>query len=333
MTTDSRLLLQTALAPAAWGTTYVVMTELLPPDRPLLAAVGRALPAGILLVLLFRGLPRGSWWWRAPLLGALNVAGLFAFLMVAADRLPGGVAATLGAIGPLSVALLAWPLLGDRPGARPLLAGLAAVAGVGLLVMTPSASLDPIGVAAGLGAPLSASVGLVLTRRFGPPPVPTLVATGWQLVAAGLLLLPLTLAVEGVPAAPTAGQALGFAYLAIVATAAAFALWFRGIARLAPQRVAFLVLLSPVVATVIGWLALGQALGGLQLAGMLIALASMVLAQLGGRSARPAPAQRSSDTSRASATASGSGSTAPSANRASSPSAPRRLRSAASAAS
>jgi probable blue pigment (indigoidine) exporter len=85
---------------------------------------------------------------------------------------------------------------------------------------------------------------------------------------------------------PTAGQALGFAYLAVIATAVAFALWFRGIANLAPQRVAFLVLLSPVVATVIGWLALGQALGGLQLAGMLIALASMVAAQLGGTPAR-----------------------------------------------
>ena len=39
-------LLLTMLAPAAWGLTYVVTTELLPPGRPLTAAALRALPAG-----------------------------------------------------------------------------------------------------------------------------------------------------------------------------------------------------------------------------------------------------------------------------------------------
>ncbi len=44
--------LQTALAPMLWGTNYWIVTELLPPGRPLLAAAGRALPAGLLLVAL-----------------------------------------------------------------------------------------------------------------------------------------------------------------------------------------------------------------------------------------------------------------------------------------
>ncbi len=48
--------LLTALAPAIWGSTYIVTTELLPPDRPFTAAVLRALPAGILLVLFSRRL-------------------------------------------------------------------------------------------------------------------------------------------------------------------------------------------------------------------------------------------------------------------------------------
>ena len=34
----------TALAPVSWGTTYVVTTELLPPERPLFTALVRALP-------------------------------------------------------------------------------------------------------------------------------------------------------------------------------------------------------------------------------------------------------------------------------------------------
>ena len=55
----------TAVAPVAWGTTYLVATELLPDGRPLLAATARALPAGLLLVAAFRRLPIGGWWWRA----------------------------------------------------------------------------------------------------------------------------------------------------------------------------------------------------------------------------------------------------------------------------
>lgn len=276
---DTRLALQTAIAPTAWGTTYIALSELLPPDRPLLAALGRALPAGILLALLFRGLPRGEWWWKAPLLGLLNVGGFFALLLVSADRLPGGVASTFGAVGPLVVAGLAWALLGTRPTVRIVAAGLAGVVGVALLVLTASAALDPIGVAAGVGATLSASTGIVLTRRFGPPPQGALVSAGWQLIAASAFLLPLTLAVEGAPAVPTGTQLLGFAYLALVTTALPYALWFRGIAGLPATRVVFLTLLSPTVATVIGWAALGEGLTPLQALGMVVALGSVVAGQ------------------------------------------------------
>ena len=42
-------ILTTALAPLIWGSTYLVTTEFLPPDRPFTAALIRALPAGLLL--------------------------------------------------------------------------------------------------------------------------------------------------------------------------------------------------------------------------------------------------------------------------------------------
>ncbi len=140
----------------------------------------------------------------------LNVGGFFALLLFSADRLPGGVTATFGAVGPLVVAGLAWALLGTRPTVRgSLAAGLAGVIGVALLVLTASAALDPLGVAAGVGATLSASTGIVLTRRFGPPPQGALVSAGWQLIAASVFLLPLTLALEGTPATPSGSRAAG----------------------------------------------------------------------------------------------------------------------------
>ena len=36
----------TVLAPIVWGTTYVTVTELLPPGRPLLVAAARSCPPG-----------------------------------------------------------------------------------------------------------------------------------------------------------------------------------------------------------------------------------------------------------------------------------------------
>ena len=96
---------------------------MLPAGKPLLAAAVRALPVGLLLVLAFGRLPNGSWWWRAFVLGALNIGLFFALLFVAAYRLPGGVAATVGAVQPLVVAALACPLLGERLTWRKALAG------------------------------------------------------------------------------------------------------------------------------------------------------------------------------------------------------------------
>uniref|UniRef100_UPI0020C2E156 EamA family transporter n=1 Tax=Salmonella enterica TaxID=28901 RepID=UPI0020C2E156 len=88
-------------------------TELLPQGYPLTVAMLRALPAGLLLLLIVRQLPRGIWWGRVFLLGALNFSVFWWLLFVAAYRLPGGVAATVGAIQPLIVILLARGLLGS----------------------------------------------------------------------------------------------------------------------------------------------------------------------------------------------------------------------------
>ena len=54
---NGRTIASTAIAPALWGTTYVVTTELLPAGRPLLAATLRALPAGIALLAIGGRLP------------------------------------------------------------------------------------------------------------------------------------------------------------------------------------------------------------------------------------------------------------------------------------
>lgn len=293
MSRSSDLLL-TALAPAIWGSTYVVTTLMLPADYPLTVAMLRALPAGILLLLAVRQLPHGIWWLRAFILGALNFSVFWALLFVAAYRLPGGVAATLGALQPLGVILLARALLGSPIRSLSVVAAITGLAGVALLVLTPRAALDPVGIAAGLASAASMALGTVLSRRWQPP-VSALTFTSWQLTAGGILLLPVALLAE--PALPplTALNVTGLAYLGLIGAALTYVLWFRGVSRLEPALVSSLGFLSPISAVLLGWGILGQSLSAAQMGGMAIVVASVWLSQRAQRlpaaplAVRPAP--------------------------------------------
>ncbi|MCW2877801.1 MAG: hypothetical protein JWQ95_1901 [Sphaerisporangium sp.] len=271
----------TALAPATWGTTYLVTTQWLPPDRPLLSGAIRALPAGLIALAIAGKLPRGAWWWRAAVLGTLNIGAFFVLLFVAAYRLPGGVASTLSAVQPLMVAGLAAALLGERPTLWRLAWGVAGTAGVAVMVLRGPLGFDPIGILAGLAGTAVMATGVVLTKRWGRPAgVGILAFTGWQLTAGGLLLAPLALAVEGPPPVLSLPAIGGYAWLALVGTLVAYGLWFNGLGRLPVTAVSFLPLLSPAVATVLGWLLLGQSLTTGQVLGFTLAMVSIVAAQL-----------------------------------------------------
>ncbi|WP_112944824.1 MULTISPECIES: EamA family transporter [unclassified Rhizobium] len=277
-TTYAADVLATALAPAIWGSTYFVTTSYLPHGYPLTTAMLRALPAGLLLLAVVRRLPQGIWWFRAFVLGALNFSFFWAMLFVSAYRLPGGVAATVGAIQPLIVIVLSRLVLGRPIKALAVAAGLVGMAGVGLLVLTPGAALDPIGVLAGLAGAVSMACGTVLTRRWTPP-VSSLTFTAWQLTAGGLLLVPLALIAEPALPPPTLENVLGMAWLGLIGAALTYILWFRGLARIEPSAASSLGFLSPVVATLLGWLALGQVLTPAQLCGFAMVLASVWFSQ------------------------------------------------------
>lgn len=271
-------ILITAMAPAIWGSSYIVTTQLLPAGYPLTVAMLRALPAGLLLLLVVRQLPKGIWWPRTFLLGALNFSFFWSMLFISAYRLPGGVAATVGAIQPLVVLVLTRAVMGTAIRPLSVLAGLAGIGGVALLVLTPSASLDPIGIAAGLAGAVSMAFGTVLSRHWQPP-VPPLTFTAWQLTAGGLLLVPVALLFEPALPVPTVQNLIGFVYLGGIGAALTYIVWFRGLSRLDPATVSPLGFLSPLVAVVLGWALLAQDLSPLQLAGILVVLGSVWLSQ------------------------------------------------------
>jgi len=268
----------TALAPVIWGSTYIVTTQLLPNLDPLTISILRALPAGLFLLCIVRQLPKGRWIAKILVLGALNFSIFWSLLFFSAYRLPGGIAAIIGALQPFIVFFAARSLLGTPVRAFSLVAVATGALGVALLILTPEARLDSIGIIAGLLASASMAFGTVLSRKWQPP-VPALTFTSWQLTAGGLLLLPF------VPLATTAWSTftvvniVGLGYLGIIGAGLTYLIWFRGIGRLQPSAVSILGFLSPLSATILGWFILNERLNLIQGAGMAIVLASVFMGQ------------------------------------------------------
>jgi probable blue pigment (indigoidine) exporter len=290
-----RWILVTAIAPIAWGSTYVVTRNLLPPESPLWGGVLRALPAGLNVLLLARRLPSGSWWWRSLVLGTLNVGGFFVLVYVAGQRLPSSLAATLMSASAACMLLFAWLLLHRRPRIAAVVGAAVGLAGVVVMLGFDAGGADVWGVAASLGAMVASSIGFVLTSRWGAD-VPALPMTAWQLIGGSIVLLPVAVLVEGAPPALTAPSALGFAYLTLVATALAYVAWFSGLRRLSPGVVGVVGLLNPVAGVVLGVVIAGEAFGAAGFVGILLVLTGIVLGAAPPRRAEsvevsPEPAQ------------------------------------------
>ena len=272
------LILVTAIAPTLWGSTYIITTELLPADRPFIAACLRLLPAGIILVLMSRHLPQRSEWLRIFILAILNFAIFHVLLFTAAYRLPGGLAAVVGAIQPLMMMCLIWLVDGRKPAQLALAASIIAVIGMSILLLSPSSTWDLIGIMAATVGAVLMTCGVFLAGRWRTD-MPLLAFTGWQLLIAGALLAPLAWVLDPPLLTLTTKNILGYGYLSLFGTTLAYVLWFNGIAKLSPVAVSSLGLLSPISAVIIGWVILEQSITGFALLGLIAVLGSVLTVQ------------------------------------------------------
>lgn len=207
-------------------------------------------------------------WPRLVLFGAL-LAGLNLFFYEALARLPLGVVATVEFSGPLTVAVAA-----SRRAVDFLWVGLAAV-GIALLAPIGGLRLDPIGLlfaaaaAACLG--LYILVGGSLGRRL-----PGLQGLAVGMAVGALLLLPVGVARAGGGLLQPGLLALGLA-VAMVSTIVPFSLEYAAMRRMRARAFGVLLSSEPAIATLVGVVLLGNALGLRQLA----ALAAITVASAG----------------------------------------------------
>lgn len=273
--------LSAALATAIWGTTYIFVSVLLP-HNPIFTAAVRALGGGLPLLLFYHQAPPREWWLKVVVLGTLNCGIVFAFLFIAAERLPGGVAGTLQSLGPIITVLIAWPLLGERPTWLRLVSVVLGSIGVMILLTGGQIVLDGLGAAAGLIAAMSLALGGVLLNRWGRP-IPLLEFTAWQLVIGGVELAALAAIVGDVPSAVTLGNVVAYVYVALIGTSIAYALWFNGVEKAGAPAVAPFFLLIPMVAFALDAAIRGLVPTAVQSLGAAIVIGSLVVNQRAGR--------------------------------------------------
>ncbi|MBB2946987.1 putative blue pigment (indigoidine) exporter [Actinoplanes lutulentus] len=273
-----RWTLITALAPITWGTTYYVTHQFLPADHPLYGAALRALPAGLLLLLINRRLPRGSWWWKSLVLGTLNMGAFFALIYLAAQTLPTSIASTIMALSPVVLMLFAWSALREKPRPAHLAGAAIGIAGVSLMLFTGPVAVNATGVLASVSAMVMSSFGYILAKKWSAG-TDVFSLTSWQLIAGGLMLTIAAVAVEGTPPRVSGQEFAAFTYVTVVATALAFAAWFTGLRHLTAGTVGLIGLLNPVTGVLLGVVLAGETLSPRQLLGLTLVFAGILLGQ------------------------------------------------------
>jgi drug/metabolite transporter (DMT)-like permease len=270
-----------------WGTTWplfpVAVRELSVWTFRSLSTLG----AGVVLLAIarFRGeslrVPRQHW--RTLVAAALtylviwNVASTYAAVLI-----PSGQAAILGFTMPFWGALIAWIFLGQRPGARVLMA--LAIGGLGVVLLIVNGidayAKAPLGFALGLLAAIGWAAGTVILKRR-PIPISPLVLTGWQLLVAATPLLIAAVAFSGGEwFMPSATSIAVIAYITLVPMALGNVAWF-AIVGLLPANIAGLsAVMVPVVAMISGAVVHGEPLGPVQWISMLCCAAGVAMALL-----------------------------------------------------
>ncbi|CAN5313936.1 hypothetical protein BH10ACT7_BH10ACT7_14070 [soil metagenome] len=213
------------------------------------------------------------------MLGILTVGAFFVLVYVAAQLLPTSIASTVMATSPIVMMLFAWALLAQRPRVLPVVGAALGILGVALMLTTGTSGIDWPGVAASVGALTMSSLGYILSTRWGRDGIDLLASTSWQLIAGGLVLVPIAVVVEGAP--PTLGPpaVLAFAYVTVIATALAFVVWFGGLRRLTAGAVGLIGLLNPVTGVLLGTLLARETLTLQQVLGLAIVASGILIGQ------------------------------------------------------
>lgn len=267
---------------ALWGGSYLFIRVAVPELGPALLIDLRVLVAGVALVLYataVKGIPSlRPLWKRFLALGAINAAIPFTLIAFAEIYVTASLAAVLIAATPLFTALVSAVWLGERITAQKVVGLLMGVVGVAVIVglgPVPLKRVVVFSMAALLLAAFFYSVGAVYVKKTFEGTPPLTLATGQQLAAGAILLLPTVATLPDEP--PSGATILAVASLALLSTALAYILYFFLIASAGPTKTLLVTFLAPAFGVIWGVLFLGEDVTFGMLLGLGIVFSSVVL--------------------------------------------------------
>ncbi len=175
-----------------WGTTYSATQLTLVEWPPLLLGVLRALPAGLLLLLIKPTLPTASTWKHLLLIGFINIGVFFCLIFIMAQTLPSALS-SVGMMGiPVVAMIMQWIIYRRKPTPLKVVCAITLVVIAWILFNPGSLQLSSLGLVAMAAAMICILTGSMLTQNLGQTLHWWALVT-WQLIFGGLTLIPVML--------------------------------------------------------------------------------------------------------------------------------------------
>lgn len=209
--------------------------------------------------------------------------------LLAVDLTGAGIATLIAlCLPPVLVAILAAPLLGEKPNLLTVIAALAAIAGTGMLVVSDMDTAGSLRLAGILMALLAAAVytGFTLTSRYNSAGTPVFTTAFICFATAALLLLPVVALSGGFEGLDTLGLKhwLMIVYIGVVPTCIGYVSFFSGMKTTPATLSSIIVTLEPLFVALLAWVILGEVLGPVGIAGALILTIAVIVASRYGKS-------------------------------------------------
>lgn len=275
-----------AVASVGWGLNFPIMKHLLTEWPPLSSRglCGIAGAGALALFALIRGerltVPRRMWS-RLLLVSMLTIGGWVAFMGLALLWLSASEAAVLGISIPVWVALLAWPILGERLSLTRAIALTIALAGITVLIggNGVDAGLAKLpGLLLALAGAVCVALGTVLTKHF-PLSMPPLSLAAWMIGIGCLPIAIIGVAVEQPQVA--ALSSIGWAsllYITAIQFCLCYVCWFAALERLPAATASIGTLLVPVVGVLAAGVMLHEPVGFREITALVVTLGGVGLA-------------------------------------------------------
>lgn len=251
-----------------WGTSFMAIKAGLAYLPPILFASFRYDIAGLLLLgyAVFAG---DQWrpssrreWGYIGVNGALLIGAHFALMFTGQQYVTSAIGAVVLSLMPILTPVFAWLLLSDeRLSATGALGTLVGLAGVVIIAQPDPNNLGTkfYGVVLLFLSAASFSFGSVLTQRM-PATLPLVPMQAWIMLSGSAMLhaVSLMLGESFASVQWTVTSVSALLYLAVIAGAAGFLIYFDLLERLGPVEISLVNYAVPIFASLTGWVVLGE---------------------------------------------------------------------------